>query len=66
MFLIFSVDQSMVRTRSANPDLLDCDAEVERTFLQHLRHFVQDFVIQSAMGDAGRTLRELTDPDLTQ
>ena len=54
----------MVHTRATNSAPLVFDPEPERTFLQRLRENIQDIVINSAMAD--RTLRQLTDPDLTQ
>ena len=58
----------MVHTRATNSILFDLDPEIERTFLQQLRQSVQNIVIESTMANQPQppTLRQLTDPDLTQ
>ena len=53
----------MVHTRATDSNLLDFNPEIERTHLRNLRQALQNLVIESM---AARTLRELTDPDLTQ
>ena len=63
----------MVRTRSTNPLLLPFDSEIEKT-LSNLRKEIRDNFRNlpfnqeeegtSEMGDANRTLKELTAPNL--
>src|ERR1044071_686864 len=53
----------VVHTRATNQPTLEFDPEIERTHLRNLRQSLQNFVIEMM---AGRTLRELTNPDLTQ
>src|ERR1044071_4485462 len=53
----------VVHTRATNQPTLEFDPEIERTHLRNLRQSLQNFVIETM---AGRTLRELTNPDLTQ